>query len=375
MSVKLKNVIETISREKNIPEDVIEKALKDGILTAVKKEFKLREKGAVKIIFDKEKDELKVLIKKKVTPFVEDETKEIALEEAKNYDSNADYGKYVYVPLNLEDIGRIALSVAKEVIAKKVSKVERDILYKEFKDYEGKIITGTVRRFEGEDIIVDLGRIEAILPKEEQIPKEKYKIGDRIRALVLKVSKENTYPIIEKGKLKRVIKVFEPPIVILSRTHPNFLKKLLEIEVPEIAEGEIEVKAVAREPGERAKVAVYSKDKNIDPVGVVVGLKGSRILNVSSELSGEKIDVIEWDMEWDEDPAKFIIRALAPARAKKYRLLLREKRIEIAVPREELSLAIGKNGINAKLAHKLTGWHIDILSEEDFERIQKLPSK
>jgi len=371
MSVKLKNVIETISRERNIPEDVIEKALKDGILTAVKKEFKLREKGAVKIIFDKEKDELKVLIKKKVTPFVEDETKEIALEEAKNYDPNADYGKYVYVPLNLEDIGRIALSVAKEVIAKKVSKVERDILYREFKDYEGKIITGTVRRFEGDDIIVDLGRIEAILPKEEQIPKEKYKIGDRIRALVLKVSKKNTHPIIEKGKLKRVLKVFEPPMVILSRTHPNFLKKLLEIEVPEIAEGEIEVKAVAREPGERAKVAVYSKDRNIDPVGVVVGLKGSRILNVSSELSGEKIDVIEWD----EDPAKFIIRALAPARAKKYRLLPREKRIEIAVPREELSLAIGKNGINAKLAHKLTGWHIDILSEEDFERIQKLPSK
>lgn len=371
MSIKLKNVIETVAKEKNVPEEVIEKALKDGILTAVKKEFKLKDKDSVKIIFDKEKDELKVLIKKKVTPFVENENTEITLEDAKKYDINAEYGKFIYYPLDLEDIGRIALNVAKEVITKKVSKVERDILYKEFKEFEGKIITGSVRRFEDEDIIVDLGRVEAILPKEEQIDTEKYKIGDRIRALVLKVSKDTTYPIIEKGKVKRVIKVSEPPIIILSRTHPNFLKKLLELEVPEIQEGEIEIKAIAREPGERAKVAVYSKDKNIDPVGVVVGLKGSRINIVSSELSGEKIDVIEWD----ENPAKFIVRALAPAKPKKYRLLPKEKRIEVAVPKNELSLAIGKNGINAKLAHKLTGWYIDILSEEDFERIQKLPTK
>ncbi|WP_028950782.1 transcription termination factor NusA [Sulfurihydrogenibium subterraneum] len=370
MPIKLKNVIETVAKEKNIPEQVIERALKDGIFVAVKKEYKLRN-DQIKVNYDKEKDELKVLVKKKVTPFVENEKKEISLEEAKKYDPNADYGKFVEVPLDLEDIGRIALSVAKEVIAEKVSKVERDILYKEFKEYEGKILTGTVRRFEGEDIIVDLGRVEAILPKEEQIPKEKYKIGDRIRALVLKVLKENKYPLLEKGKVKRVIKVSEGPLIILSRTHPNFLKKLIEIEVPEVQEGEIEIKAVAREPGERSKVAVYTKDKNIDPVGVVVGLKGSRIQNVSNELSDEKIDVIEWS----EDPARFVIRALSPARPTKYRLLPKEKRIEVAVPKEELSLAIGKNGINAKLAHKLTGWHIDILSEEDFEKIQRLPTK
>ncbi|MGC8941943.1 MAG: transcription termination factor NusA [Sulfurihydrogenibium sp.] len=370
MPIKLRKVIETVAKEKNVPEEVIEKALKDGIFAAVKKEYKLKN-DQIRVIYDKEKDELKVFVKKKVTPFIEDERKEVTLEEAKQHNPNADYGKFVWMPLDLEDIGRIALAVAKDVIAEKVSRVERDILYKEFKEYEGKILTGTVRRFEDGDIIVDLGRLEAILPKEEQIPKETYKIGDRVRALVLKVTKENKYPVLEKGKVKRVIKTYEGPLVILSRTHPNFLKKLLWVEVPEIQEGEIEVKAVAREPGERAKVAVYTKDKNIDPVGVVVGLKGSRIQNVSNELSGEKIDVIEWS----EDPAKFIIRALSPSRPTKYRLLPKEKRIEIAVPKDELSLAIGKNGINAKLAHKLTGWHIDILSEEDFEKIQKLPTK
>ncbi|MCX7759929.1 MAG: transcription termination factor NusA [Hydrogenothermaceae bacterium] len=369
MPVKLKNVIETVAKEKNIPEEVVEKALKDGILVAVKKELKLKE--GVKVIFDKEKDELKVLVRKKVTPFVSDPNKEISLQEAKQYDENVDYGKFVDVPLSLEDLSRIALKVVRDVVQSKIAKVERDILYREFKELEGRIVTGTVRRFEGSDIIVDLGRIEAILPAEEQIPKEKYSIGDRIRALILKVVKENSYPVKEKGKIKRFIKISEGPLVILSRTHPNMLRKLLEIEVPEIQEGEIEIKDVAREPGERAKVSVYSKDKNIDPVGVVVGFKGSRIQTISNELSGEKIDVIEWS----EDPARYVIRAISPARAKKYRLLPREKRIEIAVPKDELSLAIGKNGINAKLAHKLTGWHIDILSEEDFEKVQKLPTK
>ncbi|MEZ0322954.1 MAG: transcription termination factor NusA [Hydrogenothermaceae bacterium] len=369
MPVKLKNVIETVAKEKNIPEEVVEKALKEAILLAVKKELKLKE--GVKVIFDKEKDELKVLVRKKVSPLISDPNREISLEEAKQYDENADYGKFVDVPLSLEDLSRIALKVVKDVIQHKISKVERDILYREFKELEGRIVTGTVRRFEGNDIVVDLGRIEAILPIEEQIPKERYSIGDRIRALILKVVKENSYPIKEKSKFKRFIKMFEGPLVILSRTHPNMLRKLLEIEVPEIQEGEIEIKDVAREPGERAKVSVYSKDKNIDPVGVVVGFKGSRIQIISNELSGEKIDVIEWS----EEPARYVIRAISPARAKKYRLLPREKRIEIAVPKDELSLAIGKNGINAKLAHKLTGWHIDILSEEDFEKIQRLPTK
>ncbi len=368
MPVKLKNVIETVAKEKNVPEDIIEKALKEGIITAVRKEYKIP-REFVKVEFDKESDTLKVFVKKKVTPFISDHRKEISLSEAKKYDPNAEVGKYVYVPLELEEIGRIALAAAKDVISKKVSEVEKDILYREFKELEGKIVTGTVRRFEGNDIIVDLGRVEAILPEEEQIKKEHYKVGDRIRALILKVIKDGSYAIYRKGKVKRYIKSHNGPLVILSRTHPNFLKKLLEIEIPEIQEGEIEVKAVAREPGERAKVAVYAKDKNIDPVGVVVGLKGSRIQSVSDELSGEKIDVIEWD----EDPAKFILKALSPSKPTKWRLLEDEKRIEVAVPKEELSLAIGKHGINAKLANKLTGWHIDILSEEDFEKVQQLP--
>lgn len=369
MPVKLKNVIETVAKEKNVPEEVVEKALKDGILLAVKKELRL--KDGVNIIFDKEKDELKVLIKKKVTPFVSNPAVEVSLQEAKLYDKEADFGKFVDVPLSLEDLSRIALKVAKDVITYKVAKVERDIVYKEFKELEGKVVTGTVRRFEGDDIVVDLGRIEAILPVEEQIQKEKYNIGDRIRALILKVVRENVYPVKEKGKIKRYIKLSDGPVVILSRTHPNMLRRLIEIEVPEVNEGDIQIKDIAREPGERAKVSVYTEDKNIDPVGVVVGFKGSRIQAISNELSGEKIDVIEYS----DDPARYVIRAISPARAKKYRLLPKEKRIEIAVAKDELSLAIGKNGINAKLAHKLTGWHIDILSEEDFEKVQKLQTK
>jgi len=368
MSVKLKNVIELVAKEKNVPEKVVEKALIDGIKLAVKKEFGY--KNNVFVNFDKENDELKVLLKKKVTPFVENPKRDISLSEAKKIDPKAEVGKYIYVPLDLESLSRIALTVAKDVISSKIAKVEKNILFKEFKDIEGKVITGTVRRFEGNDIIVDLGRLEAILPEEEQIKKEKYRIGDRIRALILKVIRDGSYPVYEKGKVKRYIKPLdrEKPLVILSRTHPNFLKRLIEIEVPEVQEGEIEVKAVAREPGDRAKVAVWTKDKNIDPVGVVVGLKGKRIQNVSMELSDEKIDVIEWH----PDPAKFIVRALSPAHPKKWKVFENEKRIEVAVPKNELSLAIGKGGVNAKLAHKLTGWHIDILSEEDFEKLQQL---
>ncbi|NPA12919.1 MAG: transcription termination factor NusA [Aquificae bacterium] len=369
MAVKLKNVIEAVAREKNVPEEIIEKALIDGIKAAVQKEFGYRDN--VRVVFDKENDELKVYLRKKVSPFIENPKRDIALSEAKKYDPSAEVGKYVEIPLSLEDLGRIALNAAKEVITQKVSKVEKNILYREFKDLEGKVVTGTVRRFEGDDIIVDLGRVEAILPAEEQIKKENYKIGDRIRALILKVNRDGSFPVYEKGKVKRHIHPIDrdKPLVILSRTHPNFLRRLIEIEVPEIVEDEIEIKAIAREPGERAKVAVYTADKNIDPVGVVVGLKGSRIQSVTNELSGEKIDVIQWS----PDPAEFIKRALSPAKPKKWRLLEDEKRIEVAVPKNELSLAIGKGGINAKLAHKLTGWHIDILSEEDFERIQQLP--
>lgn len=267
-----------------------------------------------------------------------DPAREISLNEARLYDEKCDYGSVVEAPLSLEDLGRIALNVAKEVISQKVARVERDILYNEFKELEGKIVTGTVRRFEDGDIFVDLGRLEAVLPYEEQIHKEKYSIGDRIRALILKVSKDNTYVIKEKNRVKRVIKIPDAPIVILSRTHPNMLRKLLEIEIPEIEEKEIEIKAVAREPGERAKVAVYSKDKNIDPVGVVVGFKGSRIQNISNELSGEKIDVIEWS----EDPAKFIIRAISPAKAKKYRLLPKEKGLKLQFQRRNFLLQLVK---------------------------------
>jgi len=207
---------------------------------------------------------------------------------------------------------------------------------------------------ENGDVIVDLGKIEAVLPKREQIPGEEYKTGDRVKALLLEVK-----------KLRGL------PYLVLSRTHPNFLKKLIEQEVPEIQEGLIEIKAVARIPGERAKVAVDSKEMKMDPVGIVVGLKGTRIQKVSEELGGEKIDVIRWS----DDIEELIKRALSPSHPTKVKLFPYEKRAEVAVPEEELSLAIGKRGINVKLASKLTGWHIDVLSEKDFEKLEELRQK
>ncbi|HIC96938.1 MAG TPA: transcription termination factor NusA, partial [Aquificaceae bacterium] len=254
--------------------------------------------------------------------------------------------------ISTEDINRIAAYAAKEEFLHELERAEKERGFLEYRELEGEIVSGIVRRiYDSGDLLVDLGKVDAMLPRREQIYGETYRVGDKVKALLLEVKK-----------------IRGEPRLILSRTHPLFLKRLLEVDIPEVAEKEIEIKAVARIPGERAKVAVYGRDLKMDPVGIIVGLRGMRIQPISEELGGEKIDVLRWT----EDEEEFIRRALSPAQPTAVRLIPEEERAEVAVPRDQLSLAIGKRGTNVKLAHKLTGWHIDVMSEEDFEKLSEL---
>ncbi len=322
----IKKLIEQVAKEKDLPERVVEYALKNAIAIAIKKDKRIRENldiefidGGIKVYVVRRKGKRK---------------------------------ERLPLDISTEDVNRIAAYAAKEEFLSELERAERERGFLEYKELEGEVVTGIVRKiFENGDILVDLGKVEAILPRREQIPGEKYGIGGRVKALLLEVKK-----------------VRGEPRLILSRTHPLFLKRLLETEIPEVAEKDIEIKAVARVPGERAKVAVYAKDMKMDPVGIVVGLRGSRIQPISEELHGEKIDVVRWT----EDEEEFISRALSPAKPIAIRLIPEEERAEVAVPQDQLSLAIGKRGTNVKLAHKLTGWHIDVMSEEDFEKLTEL---
>ena len=329
VKAQLQKLIEQVATEHDLPERIVERALKNAIITAIRKERRI-------------KDELEV---------------EFTDEGIKVYVVKKKGNKKFKFPLDIstEDLNRLAAYAAKEEFYKELEKAEQERGYLEFKELEGEIVYGIVRKvLENGDVRVDLGKIDAILPKREQLPTDDFKTGDKVKALLLEVKKRR-----------------REPVLILSRTHPNFLRKLLEQEVPEIKEGLVEIKAVARIPGERAKVAVEAKEMKMDPVGIVVGLKGMRIQKVSEELGGEKIDVIRWS----DDIAELIRRALAPAHPQKIKLFPYERRAEVAVPEEELSLAIGKKGINVKLASKLTGWHIDVLSTKDFEKLEELRKK
>ncbi len=322
MVKNIKKLIEQVAKEKDLPERVVEYALKNAIAIAVKKDKRLREN--LDIEFTDEGIRVYIVRGKERLP----------------------------LEISTEDINRIAAYAAKEEFLSELERAERERGFLEFKELEGEVVTGIVRKvYDNGDVLVDLGKVDAVLPRREQIAGERYAVGDKVKALLLEVKK-----------------VHGEPRLILSRTHPLFLKRLLETEIPEVAEKDIEIKAVARIPGERAKVAVYAKDMKMDPVGIVVGLRGSRIQPISEELSGEKIDVIRWT----DDEEEFIRRALSPARPTAVRLIPEEDRAEVAVPQDQLSLAIGKRGTNVKLAHKLTGWHIDVMSEEDFERLTEL---
>ncbi len=343
MSSLLYQTIEQISREKGIDPDVIIGAVEDAIVTATKKYYRTEEDLRARL--NRETGNIEVFTLKTVVDLVITPETEIALREATRAQPDAKLGEEVEVHKPTTALGRIAAQTAKQVIFQKVREAERDNIFSEFGDRIAQLLTGIVKRAENGDLVVDLGRTEAVLPRREQSRAEVFNAGERIRVAIV-----------------RVLRTSRGPQVVVSRTDPALLTRLFEMEVPEIYEGTVVVKNAVREPGDRAKVAVYSKDKNVDPVGACVGIKGSRVQNIIRELRGEKIDIVEWN----EDPHAFAINALNPAKVSRVSIVdEREKIMEVIVEDKQLSLAIGKKGQNVRLAARLIGWRIDIKSEEE----------
>ncbi|MGA7828519.1 MAG: transcription termination factor NusA [Geobacteraceae bacterium] len=336
----LKNTIDSIVKEKGIDKQVVLEALEQAVLSAANKKY--RNTRDLEAHFNEDVGEVELFEFVTVVDEVTDSYKEIDLEEAREVDPDVEVGDSLGMKMDSSDFSRIAAQTAKQVIIQKVREAERETIYNEFISRKGELINGIVRRYEKGDLIVDLGRAEAVLPHTEQAPREVYRQGDRIKALITKIEMTG------KG-----------PQIILSRTNPLVLAELFEAEVPEIAEGVVEIKGVVRETGSRSKIAVYSHDGNVDPVGACVGMRGARVQNVVSELRGEKIDIIPWS----EDIARFACNALAPAVVSKIYIVEETKSMEIIVADDQLSLAIGKRGQNVRLAARLTGWKIDIKSE------------
>ena len=349
MNRELINVIEQIGREKGIDKEILFEALESALLSASRKT--LGPADNVRMHIDRKSGDLRVYCRKKVVEEVTDDKLEISLADAKALNTEAELGDELEQERPPQEFGRIAAQTAKQVILQKVRDAEREGIYSEFAGKEGQILRGVVHRIEKRNVILEIGKAEAILPEREQIPGERYNPGDRIRAYVLEVRRT------AKG-----------PQISLSRTHPGYLARLFETEIPEIQEGIVLVKATAREAGERAKVAVASTKRDVDPIGACVGLRGTRIQVISRELRGEKIDIIEWS----HDPATFVARALSPAKVSS--VVITEPSEPdgqpsalVIVPDNQLSLAIGKKGQNARLAAKLTGMRIDIKSEAEVE--------
>ncbi len=346
--LELLQIADAVAREKSIDKSIVLEAMADAIQKAAKSRYGL-ETNIRADINDKTGD-IKLQRLLEVVEKVEDFTTEIDLESAKARNSAAVIGDFIAELLPPMDFGRVAAQSAKQVIVQKVRDAERDHQYEEYKDRVGEIINGTVKRVEYGNVVVDLGRGEAIIRRDELIPRENYRYGDRVRAYIYDVRRE------QRG-----------PQIFLSRTHPRFMAKLFQMEVPEIYDGIIEIRSVARDPGSRAKIAVISNDSSIDPVGACVGMRGSRVQAVVGELQGEKIDIIPWSPE----AASFVVNALQPAEVAKVVLDEDAERIEVVVPDDQLSLAIGRRGQNVRLASQLTGWDIDIMTEqEESERRQ-----
>jgi N utilization substance protein A len=341
----LRQQIEQISREKNINPDVIIAAIEDAILTAARKYYKAEED--LRSRFNDETGMIEVFAVKRVVEAVEDPDVEIGHAEAVKLFQGAqiEMGREIEFPKPTDVLGRIAAQTAKQVIFQKVREAERDNVFAEYSEREGEVVNGIIKRQEAGDFVVDLGRAEALLPRKEQSRAESYQSGDRVRVAILKV-----------------LKAAKGPQVIVSRTAPELLAKLFEMEVPEIYDGTVQIKGCVREAGERAKVAVASREGDVDPVGACVGMKGTRVQSIIRELRGEKIDIVEWD----DDTTTFVINALSPAKVSRVSILDEEQRImEVVVEDRQLSLAIGKKGQNVRLAAKLVGWRIDIKSEEE----------
>ncbi len=355
MSIRfdLDQIISQVGRDKGIDKQVLLDALESAVLSAAKKHY--GHNRNLEASYNTELGEIEVLEFKTVVEDVKDPATQMTKDEARrDFDPDCEVGDELGRKLSSAELGRIAAQTAKQVIIQKLRDAERDIIYSEYRDRKGELVNGIVQRFERGNIIVNLGRTDAILPEREQIGRERYRQGDRVRAMILDIDSAS------RG-----------PQVILTRSHPEFMRKLFEIEVPEISEGIVEIKSVAREPGERAKIAVYSNDPSVDPVGACVGIKGSRVQAVVSELRGERIDIVTWT----SDAPSFVARALSPAVVVRVVVDEDEHAMEVVVADEQLSLAIGRRGQNVKLASKLSGWRIDVRSESVAEEESKRARK
>jgi N utilization substance protein A len=345
MAVDLNRVIEQVSKEKGIDKTIVVSAVEEMMYSAARRTFGAERK--IESRFNPDIGEVELFEIKTVVQRITNAASEVELDEAHSkYDPDAQVGDEILIKLDTATMGRIAAQAAKQNLIQHIRDAERKQIYNEFKDRKNEVVSGIVQRFERKNMIVNLGRTEAILPEKEQIPHERYRQGDRIRALILEVD------LSEKGLA-----------IILSRTANQFLMKLFEQEVPEIYEGIVEIRQCAREPGGRAKVAVYSKDTDVDPVGACVGMKGTRVQSVVQELRGEKIDIVPWT----DDQAELVCRALAPAKVSKVIIDEDEHAMEVIVPDDQLSLAIGKRGQNVRLAHRLSGWKLDVRSDSEAE--------
>src|SRR6266481_3548182 len=346
--LELLQIADAVAREKAIDRNIVIAAMEDAIQKAARSRY--GSETEVRAEINPKTGEMRLSRLLLVVDQVENDATQIALEEAKKRNPAAQVGDYIAEAFPPLEYGRIAAQSAKQVIVQKVREAERDRQYQEYKDRIGDIVNGIVKRVEYGNVIVDLGRGEAIVRRDEMLPREVFRNGDRIRAYIYDVRRE------PRG-----------PQIFLSRTHPQFMAKLFAQEVPEIYDGIVEVKAVARDPGSRAKIAVISRDSSVDPVGACVGMRGSRVQAVVNELQGEKIDIIPWS----PDAATFVVNALAPAEVAKVVIDEDRERIEVVVPDQQLSLAIGRRGQNVRLASQLTGWDIDIVTEqEESERRQ-----
>jgi len=344
MNVEFIQALDDIEKDKGISKDVLLEAIETALVSAYKKDF--GSKDNVRIEISAEAGEVKVYSRKEVVEEVENKNSEISLTEAENIDSKYDIGDIVEIEVTPANFGRIAAQTAKQVVMQRIREAERDVIFDQYKEKEDDLITGTIQRFHNDNILIDMGKTEALLPPSEQIAGERYEIGERIKLYVVEVSTTN------KG-----------PRILVSRTHPGLLKRLFEIEVPEIFQGLVEIKAVAREAGQRSKMAVSSTDSQVDPVGACVGPKGMRVQAVVDQLNNEKIDIVKWD----DNPEVFVANALNPAEVVSVNINKSDKIAEVVVPDFQLSLAIGKEGQNARLAAKLTGWKVDIKKESEVE--------
>lgn len=338
------DALNEIEKDKGITKDIIFEALESALISSYKKNFSASQNVEVEI--NKENGKVKVKAVKQVVAQVENEYLEISLEDAKDININYEIDDVVKIEITPKDFGRIAAQTAKQVVIQRIRDAERDVIFDDFINRENEIVTGIIQRINRNNVYIDLGKTEGIIIPTEQIPEEEYNAGDRIKVLIVEVKKTT------KG-----------PQIVLSRSHPNLVKRLFELEVPEISSGIVEIFSISREAGSRTKIAVYSKDSNVDALGSCVGFKGSRVKVIVDELKGEKIDIIIWS----NDINKFIGNSLSPSKVVEVITNEKEKSAIVVVPDYQLSLAIGKEGQNARLAAKLTNWKIDIISETQYK--------